>query len=171
METMKKPAKKRKTPKLSAKLSALKGLKFLKDMGFIHCGKFRRPGIRRPGKNAGKNLSVELSENITQTSALYAFVAMVNTKNAQKILYVGKSIDGKTRINQHCQNINADKIRKSYILKRFRVDIWILPRDKIEIGKLSYSNLFIDWIGGIEQPLINKLAPKWNKTATDDDFS
>ncbi len=130
-------------------------LSVLQDLGFRRVGRWLRDGAQ---------LRYELIAEQDAEKVLYAFVT------SDAVLYVGKTTQplrkrmygyqnpGPTqRTNIRCHGLLVDLIRDGS-----SVEIHVLPDD----GSLQYRGHSISLAAGLEDSLIAKVNPPWNKLGT-----
>ena len=124
----------------------------LDAMGFRKCGEWHLEEDK---------LKCILTENATAQKVLYAFISE-NT-----VLYIGKTVLSlKKRMygyqkpgKSQSTNIKGNKLIKEVLVSGSIVEIHALPDN----GLLYYGCFHVNLAAGLEDSIIQKLAPKWNK--------
>ena len=124
----------------------------LNAMGFRKCGEWRLEN--------GK-LICSLSDNAAAPNVLYAFIS------ESTVLYIGKTVSSlKKRMYGYqnpgptqSTNKKGNKFIQGALAEGKVVEIHALPDN----GLLYYGGFHVNLAAGLEDSLIAKLKPKWNK--------
>jgi hypothetical protein len=124
----------------------------LNAMGFRKCGDLLC---------GGDKLKCNFSEDSKAPNVLYAFVS------ANAVLYIGKTTRSlKKRVYGYenpgptqSTNIKVNKFIKETLVKGDPVEIHALADN----GLLEYGGFHVNLAAGLEDSMIAKLKPKWNK--------
>jgi hypothetical protein len=112
----------------------------------------------------GSELAFELSRHASQKNILYAFVS------DGEVMYVGKTVRSLlTRMRGYknpgpsqTTNVRNNARIKSLLRSGAAVDILALPDN----GLLHYGQFHVNLAGGLEDSVIEVIAPQWNRCAT-----
>jgi len=124
----------------------------LAAMGFLKCGEWTIENDK---------LKYIFPHDSKAPNVLYAFVSL------GKVLYVGKTVRSlKRRMYGHqnpgatqSTNIKGNKLIREMLAQGSAVEIHSLPDN----GLLYYGGFHVNLAAGLEDSMIIKLKPKWNK--------
>ena len=121
-------------------------------MGFRKCGEWRM----EDGK-----LKCVLTDNAAAPNVLYAFIS------EGTVLYIGKTVNSLKKrmygyqnpVATQSTNLKGNKFIREFLAGGRVVEVHALPDN----GLLFYGGFHVNLAAGLEDSLIKKIDPKWNK--------